>query len=191
MAMPLIHHFNRYLISLNDNPRTSYHAGLAGEVAERFEQIYFIVSRIEAIEREYIDELRKQDDRDLGGQLHFMKTQLSVYGLELRILTESFYYFASRVRTIFRHKDRPLPFLHNFECAGVRDVRNHLIEHPEGKESRIFSQSFTFGTYGGPFLKDLRSPLERQHFKDLGFRANLSEFSDNIVAILNRAVSRA
>ena len=57
--------------------------------------------------------------------------------VEIRTLTEAFYYFAWRTHTIVSS----LPHLHSFKCVGVRDVRNHLIEHPEGRNSRVFVQN--------------------------------------------------
>lgn len=38
----------------------------------------------------------------------------------------------------------------------MRNVRNQLIDHPEGKESRIFAQSFSYGGPEGPKLKSVR-----------------------------------
>jgi hypothetical protein len=59
-------------------------------------------------------------------------------GDELQFYTEAFYYFAFRLRCIFRD----LPNLARLECKGVRDVRNKLLEHPEGRDSNVFLESF-------------------------------------------------
>ena len=52
---------------------------------------------------------------------------------EMETLVEAFYYFAFRLRQVIQQ----LPDLNNFECKGVRNVRNKLLEHPEGADSGV------------------------------------------------------
>ena len=52
---------------------------------------------------------------------------------EMEILVESFYYVAFRLWKVIQG----LPDLSNFRCDGVRDVRNHLLAHPERGDSGI------------------------------------------------------
>jgi hypothetical protein len=52
---------------------------------------------------------------------------------ELRALLEAFYYSAHRVTDVLNHGRAELPGMPRFTAPGVRDVRNHLIEHPDRK----------------------------------------------------------
>jgi len=107
--------------------------------------------------------------------------------LEIQTMTEAFYYFASRLRDILRTH---MPYLHKFESLGVRDVRHHLIEHPE-KVSKIYRQSMVFGDVDGPKLKVGRTPDDPQGFYDRGLFVNAKEFETNLVAKLKAALMRS
>ena len=52
---------------------------------------------------------------------------------KLELATMSFYQLAHRVT----HISKKLPRLTSFNCSSVRVVRNHLLEHPEGKASGV------------------------------------------------------
>src|SRR5262245_30959232 len=66
----------------------------------------------------------RRSDPELQAQLQAQKSD------ELRVLLEAFYYSAHRVRDILRDHKADLPKIVGFECSGIRDVRNHLVEHP-------------------------------------------------------------
>lgn len=93
--------------------------------------------------------------------------------LELDVYCEAFYYTAFRVYKI--HEELKIKFL----CVGVRDVRNHLIEHPE-----VLSQSIGTGNVGnGPTIKNARQqgavPKKKDEievFQDKGLFINYEEF---------------
>ena len=102
---------------------------------------------------------------------------------EIRLLVECFYYFAARARGMIRD----MPELNSFEAAGVRDVRNHLIEHPEGRSSQVLSRSFGFGGPNGPIVKALRDTSETAH-PDGGLYANAHEFALNLETALKGAI---
>jgi hypothetical protein len=105
---------------------------------------------------------------------------------ELRVLLEAFYYSSQRIRDIFRDNKEDLPGLSGFEAAGVRTVRNHLIEHPTGK-SGVIVFSFKCGGPVGPQLKALRWSLDEEGSMDNGLHANTTEF----VAALERTLLSA
>ena len=107
---------------------------------------------------------------------------------EMKLLAEAFYYFAGRVRSILRHKSQPLPGLASFECEGVRNVRNKLLEHPEGADSQVFIQSWAWSAPRGPVLKAARYGGQESLFPDLGLYANAEEFRTNLNQILRRAL---
>jgi len=81
-----------------------------------------------------------------------------------------------------------MPKLKTFEAAGVWNVRNHLIEHPEGRASRVLSRSFSFGGAHGPVVKAIRETAETAH-PDAGLYANAQEFADNLEATLASALT--
>lgn len=95
---------------------------------------------------------------------------------ELQFFTESFYYFGWRTREIVKS----LPGLASFEAIGLRDVRNHLLEHPE-KQSKVFIESFSYGGAAGPTLKGPRYADQVEVFPDPGLYVNAREFVENFV----------
>ena len=73
---------------------------------------------------------------------------------EIRLFTETFYFFAWRLREVV-NGGGGVEFVgvRRIQAKGVRDVRNVLIEHPEhGKPSGNYQQSLTV-TDAGPVLK--------------------------------------
>ena len=101
---------------------------------------------------------------------------------ELEIYTESFYHFAFRLRDILKKRH---PRFHSFEAIGVRDVRNHLIVHPEGKkESAKTIPSFGFSSEEnvGPKIKGYIGPDGST--EDKGLFINAEEFQNELNRIL-------
>lgn len=86
---------------------------------------------------------------------------------------ETFYRIAGRVRTAARK----LPGLDGFDPPGVRDVRNHLIEHTEGKGSRVFGGGISVGGGVGAVLKPMRRAGSPDGYRDRGLYPNLLEFT--------------
>lgn len=103
---------------------------------------------------------------------------------EMKLLTECFYYLAGRVRAIVKNPRKPLPGLVSFECEGVRNVRNKLLEHAEGNDSQVSIQSFGSGGQNGPVLKAIRYAGQEQVFPDRGLYANAEEFRENLEKVL-------
>jgi hypothetical protein len=108
---------------------------------------------------------------------------------EIEMKTESFYYFAARMRTILTHKSKPLPGLEGFECEGARNVRNKLLEHPEGSDSKVLLQSFGVGGEEGPTVKANREEGQEGIFPDAGLWKNAAEIKGNLEMLLDRALA--
>lgn len=108
---------------------------------------------------------------------------------EMRLYSDAFYFFAGRARALVRHKANPLPGLGSFEAAGVRDVRNHLIEHPEGSASHVFALSWAWGGPQGPVLKAVRHEGQEDTFPDAGLYVNAQVFRDHLEALLTSAIA--
>ena len=105
----------------------------------------------------------------------------------MELFTESFYFVAWRIYSIFKHKrTNTLPYLNTFEAKGVRDVRNKLIQHPEG--GQIFTQSFMCGGDEGPVLKNARPAGQQYKISDKGLWLNAKEFRDNLEKLLRKAL---
>jgi len=105
---------------------------------------------------------------------------------EVRIFLEGFYYNASRVRDLFR-ESRGLPGLRGFEAAGVRDVRNHLVEHPTRKMG-VKIMALALGGPVGPQLKPFRRQGDPPGTFDPGLHANAKEFCSSLVNTLTAAL---
>lgn len=103
---------------------------------------------------------------------------------DLELYTETFYYLAFRARTLIRS----FPGLSSFEAKGIRDVRNHLLEHPEGNSSGVHINSFAHGGVCGPVIKGLRYDHQADLHKDRGLYVNLEEFIVGYKSKLERSL---
>ena len=101
---------------------------------------------------------------------------------ELWMYVECFYYLAFRTRNIIRN----LPGLNSFDCPGIRNVRNKLLEHPE-KSGAVLRQSFSWGRASGPVIKARRMEKEIRIFPDVGLYENYLEFQENLNVLLKKA----
>ncbi|MBK9169469.1 MAG: hypothetical protein IPM24_18680 [Bryobacterales bacterium] len=81
-----------------------------------------------------------------------------------------------------------MPGLEGFKCQGVRNVRNQLIEHPEGGNSRVLIQSWGSRSARGPVLKAARYGEQEHIFPDQGLYVNAEEFRTNLTAVLEHAL---
>jgi hypothetical protein len=106
---------------------------------------------------------------------------------ELRILVEAFYYNASRVRDLFRDSQRGLPDLSSFEAKGVRDVRNHLVEHPT-RQRGVRLMAIALGGDTGPRLKPMRRSQDSAGTIDPGLHKNAHAFCAALSATLSTAL---
>jgi hypothetical protein len=95
---------------------------------------------------------------------------------KLERLAKEFYQTAFRIIKI----TEKLPGLKAFKSNGVRDVRNHLVEHPEGNASGITYNSFSYSKNEGPYIKGVRRNKELGHM-DKGFKINNLEFISNFI----------
>ena len=105
----------------------------------------------------------------------------SAIGQDAEMLTEAFYYFAFRFRRVIRR----VPGFEKFEAAGIRDVRNHLIEHPETM-SKVLDGSFKHGGAEGPVLKPIRSETQKDIALDRGLFINAAEMRGKLEGRLAR-----
>ncbi len=107
---------------------------------------------------------------------------------ELRTTLESYYWGAARVRDILRDSSKDLPYLSSFEAPGVRDVRNHLVQHPTKKRG-VPVYSFAYGGPAGPQLKPIRAADDPPGSLDDGLLSNAAEFEDALEKVLSSAVT--
>jgi hypothetical protein len=108
---------------------------------------------------------------------------------ELFILTEWFYYTAWRLREIIHAKSCDLPGLCGFEAEGVRDVRNHVLQHPENYDLNRQVQSTAVHDTEGPMLGVGFWTPPTTPFRDRGLYNNALEFATNLKTKLSRAVA--
>lgn len=182
---------------------------LRSEVRERLEQLSYIVSKVQELEvvatavhrrfdaamRIHLEDLSQrgislEDDPEIPFP---QMTREEVEGqknalFELTLLTEAFYYFAGRVRTILRNTNVPLHGLGGFECEGVRNTRNKLLEHAEKPDSQVFTRSVGCGGTQGPVLKAIRLSTQTEIFPDRGLYVNAEEFKNNLERVVRTAL---
>ena len=107
---------------------------------------------------------------------------------ELRVFLEAFYYSAHRVRDIFQDSVNELPGLSNFEAVGIRNARNHLIEHPRAP-SGVLVYTFAVGGPVGPQLRPIQWSGDPPGTQDQGLHQNAKEFEEALNATLERAIA--
>ena len=147
--------------------------------------------------REGIHRLRQLDwmvervwtlSAEVGGSYHFGMGK-DVRVIELITLSESAYYIAFRLKGVINgigeREDIPALKSKRFNPIGVRDVRNHLLEHTE-------EPMYVFATGGnhGPRLK----PLDKYRgakFVDRGLYVNIEEFLQDLVKQADAALGRS
>jgi hypothetical protein len=120
------------------------------EAVRRVEELEWIIVRCRSLEAVAVA-LKSADDEP--------GHQQRVAVLELRILVETFYQSAWRLIVLLDHRGEPVVGMRGLRdlCPGVLTVRNKLLEHPEGKDSRVFIQSFSYGYPEGPKVKSMRA----------------------------------
>jgi hypothetical protein len=172
------------------------------EAEERLEQLDFLIQQITQLEKTASDYLRRSmetHDQNVARNLqdksrffsspemaesrHFSDLHKDLV-FQIKLFAEAFYYFAARRRTVLRH----FPHLKSLDAPGVRNVRNHLIEHPDKSSSGVTQQNWGFGGQGGPTLKNARRPGQEHVPIDRGLFINAAELRDNIESKLRAAL---
>lgn len=198
--------FHQYCQRLSD-AGVLYHGDAANEVSERLQHLTYLVERVRQLElqaRELVKsgtdeiQLHIEDIRKAGIEYDPATApaaakrspeefkDLSTWTKEAQILTEAFYYFAGRIRSLLRHKSEPIPGLRSFECEGVRNVRNHHIEHPESGNSMVPIRSFAWVGDRGPVVKAVRYSHQEKVFPDAGLYRNAEMFKANLERLLRQ-----
>lgn len=170
----------------------------AVDVQKRIRQVRLVVSLLDAALAESraiyqtADEAAKAAD-DTDNPM----TALNAFGEALRpnlqrhsdlmslieLHSETFYWVAARAMKAATY----LPGMKTFAAPGVRDVRNHLIEHTEGKSSRVFNGGFAYGKPRGPVLAAMRTSETPDVWHDAGLFVNAGEFTAKFIASLRGA----
>ena len=177
------------------------------EAQERLEQLSFIVNRVRELHREtwtsrqqaaerfqqlkgFHPRLREPAGESEVGLLRHLESvaPIDLNGTEINVLTEAFYYVAARLRTVLREH---IPGLRRFEVAGVRDVRNKLLEHPEDKSSTVIENGRSYSLTDGPIIKGVRRTDKAHIFPDRGLYVNAEEFRSVLVERLKRLIDQA
>lgn len=167
--------FDAYYRVMDRNPPDGWDAGAAWEGHKRLWQLDWLLVEVQRRELEHGAAVLAGD--------HKRSYQASD---EIELLAECFYYLAFRTQRLIAS----LPHLKGFEVSGVRDVRNHLIEHPEGKDSGVINRGFQFGAERGPVLRGPRLETDPKDWQDPGLYANAREFREETVKELLPYLSR-
>lgn len=189
--------FEDYVVAARQKDTSAVHFELAVEAVERLKQLDLLLTRVAAIQRHVTtgqnlrvrDFLLPVEATSVGSETMEEGRVIAEAFFHARLYTETFYYLAFRFRQILTTQNKAtkiyaLPHLENFEAAGIRDVRNHLLEHPEGRTSQVFSQDDSLGGLDGPKLKiDASGPAH----VDRGLFVNAAEFKQSLETLLARA----
>jgi hypothetical protein len=119
-----------------------------------------------------------------GLRQHALTTApFQVHGTEIRIFAEAFYYCAFRLTKVCQDQ-----LGLKVAAVGIRDVRNHLLQHPEGKSSGVIEQGSSWSPDSGVVLKGVRRVENQNTFPDKGFHANARELAESLESTLTRAL---
>jgi len=165
--------FREYFDAFDSADKELFHVN--AEISKKLDQVNWLVVNAQALHQEFFTNFRKDP-----------VPRLDLIG-PLEIYTESFYHFSFRVRDLLRKYH---PRFSSFEARGVRDVRNHLIIHPEGKKdsAKLFSTfGFTVEPDVGPKIKGYIGPKEAA--EDKGLFSNALEFNDNLSKLLRSVIA--
>jgi hypothetical protein len=110
---------------------------------------------------------------------HCLRNQGGRIKLELGVQGEAFYYFGHRAAKCIQYAVAN----GKFGPAGVRDVRNSLIEHP-----KALHWDFQYHQPRGIVMKPFRTAgdLGVDGLKDAGLFINASEFSRELIEFIDR-----
>jgi hypothetical protein len=136
-----------------------------GEIAVKLEQLIYIFQQGSASATRMVADWEES---------HFHELQIQ------KFYAEAFYWFAWRTRQAFDF----VPGLKSFDCPLVRNIRNRLMEHPE-KGAGFATGNFIIGE-GGPIVRP--PPKEKLAEWDQGLFPNATEYFDNMIGMLERAV---
>lgn len=95
---------------------------------------------------------------------------------QIRLYAEAFYYFAARFVAILKRYSA----FKNLDVPGIRNVRNHLIEHSDKPASGITQQNWSHGSGIGPMFKTSRRKGQKPIPLDKGLFANATELRERI-----------
>ena len=166
----------------------THNSEVACEVQERLEFIFFAIAEITTVAAVHMEQHSARMERARAGNFDggsFGESEPLFF--KIKFYTEALYMHAFRIRDALRHRSEPLPGLSSFEAPSVRDVRNHLLTHPEGRASQIVSQSFQWGPETGSIIKPRRSSAEVGRHTDMGLVHNMSEFFGNFTRTVELA----
>lgn len=196
----ILEKFDLYLDKMEADHSRGFNINLAIEVRKRIEQLSYYYEIIDEKHTRFMElnwrEYRKMEalrKKFPYGRIVVEKSddrlEMDKLIFEIEMFTESFYYLAGRMRTILKHESKPLPGLNSFESVGARNVRNHLLEHAEGRSSRVLMQSFGVGGEQGPTIKVEREEGQEDIFPDAGLWANAVEIARNFEKLLDRVLN--
>ena len=174
----------RYFTEIVKAQRPSREADLWMEAQERLAQLDFLLWRVKDLQEKHWNVLSAQaaavhdgrtpSDRERIRASAASRQRGSIAGnlmFELRLSTEAFYYFATRFIRILNC----FPQLKNFDAPGVRNVRNHLLEHSESA-SGITQQDWGYSNTGPALKSTAPRPLGKENVpKDPGLFVNAAE----------------
>jgi hypothetical protein len=153
---------------------------LINEAISKLKLLHIIIKQLKHDEEKERQRTQKNLPILLTSKVLPEKYFVSVYTQRTVIFTYSFYYLAFRVYDILRTVTKL-----RVSAPGIVTVRNHLMEHPEGKSSRILSYGFGhIGPYG-PTVKPGRNQNEKPIHMDKGLYHNAKEFETSLLKSLS------
>ena len=157
---------------------------LLQEVVKRIKQLSYLYER----NRDYCKKIEEMENELNSDEKKNYKEFIPIM-FEMELFCECFHFIAFRVREILKYKNKNsyiFPDLKSFEAKGVRDVRNHLIQHPE-RHGGLLVNSFSVDI-DGPKLKPCFQEGDVPDSRDNGLWSNANEFKNNLEKIIKEAL---
>jgi hypothetical protein len=99
--------------------------------------------------------------------------------LRVRLFSEMFYYSAARLVSLFRNN--PVIGIPGFECRPITDIRNLLIEHPEGANGQpVISYGWRHDDGRGPTFEGRYHDKLQLVVRDVGLFRNAETLRERL-----------
>lgn len=161
--------FEEYFKTQSDSFRDINNA-YQNEAGAKLNQVTYALKAIYLAQREYSFDLLNPE----------MMKRIGFYA-------EAFYLFAFRAKKAISY----VPGLFEISCEGVRNVRNHLIQHPEGRSSQIVFGGLVITPEGGPIVKGIRYAAQGDLWQSSGLYIDAGEFLGEMLQMLTFSISSA
>jgi hypothetical protein len=158
----------------------------ASEARARVEQMTLALRRSNTLQHRYRTFQASLTGRKfvaVDAEVRRLRRRRGRIAVALGFYAEAFYYLAHRATKCLQKLDD----FKSFGPRGTRDVRNHLIEHPERGGFVALHRNYRYDQPQGVRLKPFRRDGDSRAHQDAGLYLNADEFVTHLLEYIARA----